>query len=92
MAAVLGGNEKWTRRMKRILPAWSFIGADDVSIGGFNALEREDFIYIYTSALKHQQYYRAMNLIRSTGKMLFYLGSNNIDECLKQFSRELCRG
>ena len=89
--AVLGGTERWTRRMKRLLPSWSFVSVEDNSIGGFHALERADIIYIYSSALKHSQYYRAMSLIRSSGKMLFYLKSTNTDESLQQFYRELCR-
>lgn len=87
--AVLGGTERWIKRMKRILPEWSYIAVDDMGIGSFHALERADFIYIYTSALKHAQYYRAMNLVKRQGKMLYYLGSGNIDECLRQFAKEL---
>ena len=46
-------------------------------------------VYIYTSALKHKQYYKAMNMIRKGEKMLFFLKSSNTDECLRQFSRDL---
>ena len=88
--AVLGGTERWVKRMRRLLPAWSFISVEDDSIGSYNALERADFIYIYTSALKHSQYYKAMGIIKNKEKMLFYLGSTNTDECLQQFRRELC--
>ena len=38
-AAFPGGTGKWIRRMKRILPGWSFVSAEDDSIGGYNALE-----------------------------------------------------
>ena len=88
---ILGGTEKWIKRMKRMLPGWSFIGVDDNSIGAVGALERADYIYIYTDALKHAQYYRAMNIVKSKGKVLYYLGSINIDECLRQFGSELNR-
>ncbi len=89
--AVLGGTERWVRRMRRILPSWSFVSVEDVGIGDYNALERADYIYIYTGALMHKQYYRAMKLIRKSEKMLFYLGSTNVDECLHQFRKDLCR-
>ena len=90
--AVLGGSDKWFKKLKRLLPGWSFIPVgDDNSIGGFNALERADFIYVYTNVLQHAQYYRAINLAKSKGKMLFYLGNTNISENLRQFERELCR-
>ena len=46
-------------------------------------------VYIYTSALKHKQYYKAMNMIRKGEKMLFFLKSSNTDESLRQFSRDL---
>ena len=88
---ILGGTEKWIKRMKRILPGWNFIGVDDNSIGAVGALERADYIYVYTDALKHAQYYRAMNIVKSKGKVLYYLGSSNIDECLRQFGSELNR-
>ena len=88
---ILGGTEKWIKRMKRMLPGWSFIGVDDNSIGAVGALERADYIYVYTDALKHAQYYRAMNIVKSKGKVLYYLGTSNIDECLRQFGTELNR-
>ena len=90
-AAVLGGTERWIKKMRRILPEWSFIGVEDDNIGSITALEKADYIFIYTSALKHKQYYKAMNIIKSHGKMLFYLGSTNTDECLRQFRKDLCR-
>lgn len=88
---ILGGTEKWIKRMKRMLPEWNFIGADDNSIGSLGALERADYIYVYTDALKHAQYYRAMNVVKNKEKVLYYLGTSNIDECLRQFETELNR-
>ena len=88
---ILGGTEKWIKRMKRLLPSWSFISVDDNSIGAVGALERADYIYVYTDALKHAQYYRAMSIVKSRGKVLYYLGSSNLDECLRQFDEELKR-
>ena len=90
--AVLGGIEKWTRKMHRLFPGWSFIAVDDNSIGAVNAMESADYIYIYTNALKHDQYYRAMNIIRAGNKMLYYLGSTNMEENIKKFYKDLCQG
>ena len=89
--AVLGGTERWTKRMRRLFPKWKFISVEDDSIGGYNALEGASYIYIYTSAIKHSVYYRAMNLIRKSGKMLFFLGSTNTEENIVRFCRDLCR-
>ena len=89
--AVLGGTEKWIKRMKRLLPSWSYVSVDDTSIGGFNALERADYIYVYTSALKHKQYYRCVSMAKNTGKMLFYLNGSNVDVNLAKFQKDLCR-
>ena len=89
--AVLGGQEKWVKRMKRFLPSWSFVSIDDGNRGSLTAIERANYVYMYTDAMKHSQYYRAMNIVRRDGKMLYYLGSGNVDECLKQFERNLCR-
>ena len=74
--AILGGHERWQKKMKRLFPGWTFISVDDDSIGSFNALAGADYIYVYTNALQHKQYYRAMNLIRREGKALFYLGGH----------------
>ena len=74
--------------MKRLLPSWSFISVDE-GMGSLLAIESADIVYIYTSALKHKQYYKAMNMIRKGEKMLFFLKSSNTDECLRQFSRDL---
>ena len=77
--------------MKRFLPSWSFVSIDDGNRGSLTAIERANYVYMYTDAMKHSQYYRAMNIVRRDGKMLYYLGSGNVDECLKQFERNLCR-
>ncbi len=87
--AVLGGTERWIKRMKRLYPKWKFISVEDDSIGAYNALESADFIYIYTSALKHKQYYRAMNMIKAKSKMLFFLGSTNTAENVIRFYTDL---
>lgn len=89
--AILGGTERWIKRMKKMFPNWKIIGVEDTSIGAYNALESADFIYIYTNALKHEQYYKAMNMIKRKGKMLFYLGSTNTEENIVRFYRDLCR-
>ena len=88
--AILGGTERWVKRMKRLFPRWKFVSVDDDSIGGFNALESASYIYMYTGAMKHMQYFRAMNLIRRDGRMLFYLGSTNTSENIRRFYRDLC--
>ena len=89
--AILGGNERWAKRMKKLYPKWKFVSVEDDSQGAMNSLESADFIYIYTSALQHKQYYQAMNLIKRKGKMLFYLGSTNTNENIARFYRDLCR-
>ena len=88
--AVLGGTERWSKRMKALIPTWSFIPVGDDSIGSYKAIEQADFVYIYTNVLKHSQYYKAMNIIRNGKKMLYYLDGANIDKNLSQFQKELC--
>ena len=89
--AILGGHERWQKKMKRVFPGWTFISVDDDSIGGFNALEGADYIYAYTNALQHKVYYRAMNLVKKENKALFYLGGTNIDENITRMHADLCR-
>ncbi len=89
--AILGGTERWIKRMKKLFPNWKYVGVEDDTIGGFNALESADFIYVYTNALKHQQYYKAMDMIKRKRKMLFYLGSTNTNENIIRFHQDLCR-
>lgn len=89
--AVLGGTERWVKRMRKLYPKWKFVGVEDDSQGAMGTLEGADFIYIYTSALTHKQYYKAMDIIKRKGKMLFYLGSTNTNENVSRFYRDLCR-
>ena len=37
---------------------------------------------------KIREYYRAMSLIKSAGKVLFYQGSTNVDENLVRFKND----
>jgi len=89
--AILGGHERWQKKMKRLFPGWTFISVDDDSIGGYNALEGADYIYAYTNALQHKVYYRAMKLVKKEHKALFYLGGTNIDENITRMHADLCR-
>jgi len=89
--AILGGHERWQKKMKRLFPGWTFISVDDDSIGGYNALEGADYIYAYTNALQHKVYYRAMKLVKKEHKALFYLGGTNIDENITRMHVDLCR-
>ena len=89
--AVLGGTERWVKRMRKLYPKWKFVSVEDDSQGAMGALESADFIYVYTSALQHKQYYKAMDIVRRKGKMLFYLGSTNTNENVIRFHRDLCR-
>ena len=88
--AVLGGLERWVKKMKRMFPKWVFISADD-SVGGVNALEGADYVYIYSNALQHKQYYKAMNLIRKQNKVLFYLNGTNTSENIVKMYGDLCK-
>ena len=89
--AVLGGTDKWTKKMKKILPSWSFVSVNEgAGSGGLLALERADYIYIYTSVLKHEEYRRAMHIVNSQRKTQFYLDTTNIDENLRRFLKDLC--
>lgn len=88
--AVLGGLERWVKRMKRMFPKWIFISVDD-SVGGVNALEGADYVYIYSNALQHKQYYKAMNLIRKQNKVLFYLNGTNTAENVVKMYEDLCK-
>ena len=89
--AILGGHERWQKKMKRLFPGWTFISVDDDSIGGYNALEGADYIYAYTNALQHKVYYRAMKLVKKEHKALFFLGGTNIDENITRMHADLCR-
>ena len=63
--------------MKRLLSTWNYVSINDGNRGSLLALERADYVYIYTDALKHSQYYKAMDIVRKGGKVLYYLGSGN---------------
>ena len=87
--AVIGGKDWWLKKMKSLLPLWSFSVAGDKSVG-INAVERSDYIYFFTDALSHDQYRQAMKIINKENKPFSYIGTTNIDECLKQFYEDLC--
>ncbi|MBO5550414.1 MAG: hypothetical protein J5966_00510, partial [Lachnospiraceae bacterium] len=87
-----GGSEKWAKRMRQMFPEWSFITVGDNSLGAVNAIERADWIYVYTGMLKHEQYYRVADIAAKNGKALAYLGGTNVEENLRRFYADLCTG
>ncbi len=88
--AVLGGIPKWCKKMKEILPGWEFIPVDS-PVAADSLIEKADFLYIYTDALKHEQYYRAINIANKCHKMLYYLSTTNIEENIKRFYHDLVK-
>ena len=74
--AIVGGHENWIKKMKRILPGWTYISASD-SLSADAAVTSVEKIYFYTDIMSHKMYYKFMKTAQEKGKQFGYIHGTN---------------
>ena len=88
-AAVVGGHENWIKKMRRILPEWTVIGADD-SLNADAAVTSAEKIYFYTDILGHTMYYKYLKAAEEKKRPFGFLHGTNISSVLQTLYEDLC--
>jgi hypothetical protein len=86
--AIVGGHENWIKKMRRILPEWTYIGASD-SISVDSAVTSVEKIYFYTDIMSHKMYYKFMKAAQDNKRPFGYLHGTNISGIVNALYEEL---
>ena len=61
---LIGGQDAWANRMKKLFPEWVFITAGE-SLGLDRVLGGVDMVFFLTDSLSHAMYYKMLGAVRS---------------------------
>ena len=75
--AIIGGHENWIKKMCRILPEWTYIGARD-SLSVDSAVTSVEKIYFYTDILSHSMYYKFLKAAQEKKRPFGYIHGTNL--------------
>lgn len=85
---IVGGHKNWVQKMRDVFPDWKYIDFKSVTTVDDNILNHIDHLYFFTDFIKHNVYYKFINLVRSKNVPFGYISSSNVDRCIKQIAEE----
>lgn len=72
-------------------PDWSYINFKSTTTIDDSILDSAEYVFFFTDMLKHHVYYRFINLAKQKRVPFGYIGSSNIEKCIKQIAEEMER-
>lgn len=81
--AIIGGHERWHKKMKELLPNFVFISTENFDA---RLLDNVDVVLFFTQYLGHALYYRAVNEARKRRVKIGYINSLNEGLVLREIS------
>ena len=88
---IIGGHENWVKKMRRLLPEWTYIAAG----GGISSLEgpiaSSERVYFYTDIMSHSMYNKFLKSAADHNTPYSFLHGTNIEKTLGTIYNELCR-
>ena len=88
---IVGGHSNWTQKMREAFPDWSYINFKSTTTIDDSILDSAEYVFFFTDMLKHHVYYRFINLAKQKRVPFGYIGSSNIEKCIKQIAEEMER-
>ena len=87
---IIGGHANWVNKMKEIFKNWTFVNFKSTSTIDDNILNSNtEYVFFFTDFIKHHVYYRFINLVREKNIPFGYIGTININKCIKQIADEI---
>ena len=88
VAAIIGGNPKWSAKMKELLPNWVFITSK-----GFDkrSLDNVQTVFFVPNSMSHSLYYKAVAIARNKNMDIGFIYSQNEQLALKEIAKTLAR-
>lgn len=85
-AIIVGGHEKWQKRMKELLPNFIFIHPDNLNFDT-RLLDGVGVVFIYVNYLNHGLYYKVMSAIAGKNIKVAYLNQQNEELVLHEIAK-----
>ena len=80
--ALIGGQDAWANRMKKLFPEWVFITAGE-SLGLDRALGGVDIAFFLTDSISHAMYYKMLGTVRSKEIPFHFLHVQNTNQVIE---------
>ena len=80
--ALIGGQDAWANRIKKLFPKWVFITAGE-SLGLDRALGGVDIAFFLTDSISHTMYYKMLGTVRSKEIPFHFLHVQNTNQVIE---------
>ena len=80
--ALIGGQDAWANRIKKLFPKWVFITAGE-SLGLDRALGGVDIAFFLTDSISHAMYYKMLGTVRSKEIPFHFLHVQNTNQVIE---------
>lgn len=76
--AIIGGPDNWISKVKKEFPDWIYLNFQSSTTIPDRILDNCDYVYFFTGFLKHNVYYRFINIVRERHLPFGYINNSNI--------------
>ena len=80
--ALIGGQDAWANRIKKLFPKWVFITAGE-SLGLDRVLGGVDIAFFFTDSISHAMYYKMLGTVRSKEIPFHFLHVQNTNQVIE---------
>lgn len=80
--ALIGGQDAWANRIKKLFPKWVFITAGE-SLGLDRVLGGVDIAFFFTDSISHAMYYKMLGTVRSKEIPFHFLHVQNVNQAIE---------
>lgn len=89
--AIIGGPDNWISKVKKEFPEWIYLNFQSSTTIPDHILDNCDYVYFYSGFLKHNVYYRFINIVRERSLPFGYINISNINAMINQINEDLER-
>lgn len=86
--AVIGGHPNWVKKMKEILPNYTYIDVDSLN-KDLKYLEKKDIVFINTDYNSHGLYYKIVSQLENSSTKLHFTGGTSVQSSIMAMAKAL---
>lgn len=88
---IIGGHPNWINAIKKKLPTWNYIQADETTKLTPGSILGYDNVYFFTGFISHKDYYRFVEAVRKNHVPFGFINKEtNVNRNIEQLYSELC--
>jgi len=86
---IIGGHSNWTYKLKNRFPSWNFLSPKTSGAVDSRLLIHADYVYFFTSIIKHCTYMRFIRIVRDHNIPFGYIHNINISSNIQQIYKDI---